>query len=110
MIQYEDKLLAAIRFNFSITHPYHILLKLGNQLRESDATMLSACEYMQKLYHTSIILHYPPHYLALAALVEARLGKSVTAELNWASDNYINKVDLKDIGEKFKRFWGCIEA
>lgn len=109
VIQYEDRLLEAINFNFSITHPFQALLSLAQVLRESDTTVSSAFAWMQRLYMTSIVLHYPPHYLALAALVEARMGKSVTAELKMAEQLGINKIDLADITERYRAYWACIK-
>jgi len=109
VIQYEDKLLSAIRFNFSLTHPHQCLLKLGKLLKESEDNMKTAFTYLQRLYMTSIILHYPPHYLALVALIEARIGRSVSEELKWAQAMNINKVDLADIQDKLTKFWALIK-
>lgn len=69
--------------------------------------MVSAFNYMNQLYlilytlhllyqfryYTSIILHYPPHYLALVALVESETDRADRV-LRWAEDNGINMVDL----------------
>ncbi len=110
MIQYKDRLLEAINFNFAVTHPYHILLQLGRLFRESEQDILLAYQCMQRVYMTSIILHYPPHYLALVALLEAKAGKSMKAELGWAEQNAINKVDLADIQDKLKQFWSSIKS
>lgn len=109
MVQYEDKLLESIRFNFSMTHAYQILLKLGHTLGTSEKTMRSAFGILHDLYSTSIILHYPPHYLALTSIIEAKTGKPVEKELEWAKARHINRVDLKDIHEKFKKVYNCIK-
>lgn len=102
VIQYEDKLLEAIGFHFSVAHAHRALLELGVLLRVSKETVGAAFAYLQRLYATSIILHYPPHYLALAAVVEARraLGKSVDFELRWAQREAIAHADLAAIAAK----------
>lgn len=109
-MQYEDRLLEAIRFNFSVTHAYQVLLKLGHSLGSSENTMRSAFGILHEMYATSLVLHYPPHYLALTAIIESKTGKSVERELSWSKEHQVNKVDLSEIQERYIKFYSCIKT
>lgn len=104
VIQYEDRLLEAISFNFSVSHAYKSLLRLGKTLMESGQTMTGAFEVLQRLYQSSIILHHPPVLLAAFSILEARKGKSIKVELKWLADSHIDPVDLKILGELYAEF------
>lgn len=48
--QYEDLVLEAIKYNFTVTHGYKHLLEIGRHFKQPEAIMKSAFEYMTKLY------------------------------------------------------------
>jgi hypothetical protein len=109
VVQYEDRLLEAIRFNFSVTHAYQVLLKLGHSLGTSEKTMRLAFGILYEIYSTSLVLHYPPHYLALTAIIETKTGRPVDKELAWSKAHQINKVDLSEVQERYRKFYSCIK-
>lgn len=109
-IQYEDVLLETIKFNFSLSHAYEDLIRLNRLFPKTPLNIVKeAYSLLQSLYHTSIILHYPPHYLALVCLMEAtQRAQADTGELlRWADDNQINRVDLSQIMDRLE---DCMKA
>lgn len=104
-IQYEDVLLETIKFNFSLSHAYEDLIHLARIFSKTPPSAVKeAYALLQSLYHTSIILHYPPHYLALVCLMEAtqRTQADTREMLRWADDKQINRVDLSQIMDRLE--------
>lgn len=73
VIQYERDLLISIEFNFTVTHPHFIALKLAKQLKLPKDSVQVAWNLLDDLFlNSDSILAFPPHTLALSALASSK--------------------------------------
>lgn len=87
VIQYERDLLISVGFNFNLSHAHTVALKLAQDLRITDLLPTTWLRLDSLYIDSDFILVYPPHVLAMNALLEAA-SPSRTDELreilrNW---------------------------
>lgn len=69
VIQYERDLLIATSFQFNLTHPHELILKISKSIGLSKETAQKAWELTANWYQNEdFVLWEPPHGLALSAL------------------------------------------
>lgn len=73
--KYEFQMLQAIHFQFCQRHPYELVPRIAKRLCIARDVVFDALDLLENWYTTTVVLLFPPHFLAIAALIQAKRSR-----------------------------------
>ncbi|KAJ1897277.1 RNA polymerase II holoenzyme cyclin-like subunit [Kickxella alabastrina] len=100
----ESYLLEEMKFYLVVYHPYQVLIDLNTHLKLAKPSLQAAWSIINDSFCTDMILVYPPHVIAIAAMFLSRVvdqgSLSETEALQWYADLNVDMTDvLQVVGE-----------